>query len=251
MAKPPSKRRGITLGHLNDGGAALDAFKPQPAASVPLGSDRPCGPAGLRGGDSEIAAAPLAEQILQLTHMNAELGRQWQRQAEALQTQMQELERQREQIARQARQLQTLEQGRHASRRVGVLLTLLILSGSALVASHTWPRLQEVVVELDRLGMAVTQIAPQLQGVRGDVASIASRMGQIGQMGSAVAALRDEVSAVHSDLGAVRQAMDARPDHRSAVQADAGGARSLSQAVPHTATTVNNPYWASRQRMPW
>jgi prefoldin subunit 5 len=248
MAKPPSKRRGITLGRLTDSAASLDLLSVQPAPYVPITSDQPRCAAETAGGDPGAAPAAMAEQLDQLRRVNADLDTCWQRQADELRKQLQQVEQQREQIALQARTLQALEQTRQTSGRLGVLLTLLTLAGVAALGFHSWPRLQETAGALNRLSTGVSHLAPELQAVRAQVTSLTSHMGQ---MGSAMASLREDITGARSDLGSLRRAADALPDGKGAVQADANGTRSAARTMPPNATTMNNPYWPMRPRMPW
>lgn len=248
MAKPPSKLRGITLGARLDSAASLDPLSVQPAASLSHTSDQTRSAAETAAGDPGATEVTMPEQFVELLRMNADLDIRWRHQAEQLQKQLQQLEQQRDQIALQTRQLQALEQTRQTSGRLGVLLALLALSGVAALGFHTWPQLQDVAGDVTRVSAGVGQLGPQLQAVRGQVTSLASDMGQ---MGSAMASLRDDVSGVRSDLGSLRQTVDTLPEKRGVVQADAGGTRGAAHTLPRNATTMNNPYWAMRPRMPW
>jgi prefoldin subunit 5 len=248
MAKPPSKRRGITLGPRADSAAALDRLSIQPAPSISLAPDQTRPDPETADGDPEVAAESMSEQVVELRRMNADLDSRWRRQAEQLQTQLQQLEQQRDQIARQARQLHALEQTRQTSGRLGVLLGLLALAGAAALGFHTWPRLQDVAADLNRMSTGVAQLAPQLQALGRQVTALTSDMGQ---MGSSAASLREDVSSVRSDLGSLRQAVNASSEGKGAVQADAGGKRRAAYTVPRNATTMSNPYRGMRPMMPW
>ncbi len=73
----------------------------------------------------------------------------------------------------------------------------------------------------------------------------------IGQMGGAIASLRDDVSGVRSGLGSLRQTVDTAPENKGTAQANAGGTHSAAPAAPRNATTSVNLYWAMRPSRPW
>jgi hypothetical protein len=143
--------------------------------------------------------------------MNADLDIRWQRRAEQFQKQLLQLER--GEIAQQRRQLQALAQTRQASGRLSVLLALLALDGVAASSFHTWPRLQDVAGDLNRVSTNVGDLAPQVEAVRRQVTALTS---DLGQMGSTMASLREDFSGVRSDLGSLRQIVDTLPDRRGA-----------------------------------
>lgn len=240
MAKPPSKRRGITLGVRADSATPeLLTAQPLPSGTPESDSARPAADTAHTRG---AASGPTAEQIDQLSRLNADLESRWRDQAEQLERQMHELTQQRDQIAQQGRQLLALEQRRAASARRGVLLGLLALTVVAALGFHGWPWLRAVAEDFDRLGAGVAELAPELAAVRGQMASLRSETGT-------ATALRKDLAGVRSDLSSLRQAVDALSERESAVPADAGGRR--SQTLPHNATTMNNPYRTMRPMMPW
>jgi prefoldin subunit 5 len=248
MAKPSSKRRGITLGPRADSAAALDLLSTQPSASVSLTPDQTRPAAGTVGGDPGATPETMPDQLVELRRMNADLDTRWRRQAEQLQGQLQLLEQQRDQIALQARQLQALEQTRRTSARLGVLLALLAITATAALGFHTWPRLQEVAGDVNRVSTGVAQLSPQLQTVRGQLTTLNSEMDQ---MGGAMTSLQQDVSSARSDLGSLRQVVDSMPKKGGTVRVDAGGRRSAAYGLPRNATTMSNPYRAARPMMPW
>ena len=238
MAKAPNTRRGITLGPRAESAAALDLLNAQPAASISLPSDQTHHPAGAT---PEI----LPNRLIELDRMNADLDRRWRSQAEQLQEQSRQLEQQRDQITLQTRQLQALEQRRQRSGRLGILLALLVISGVGALGFHTWPQVQHLAGHLNRVSMGADQAAPELLAVRGQLTSLTS---ELGQMGSAMTSLQEDVSGVRSDLGALRQSVDTLPARSGTVQANAHGAAHPS---PGNATTMANPYRGMRPMMPW
>lgn len=245
MAKPPGKRRGITLGARADSASPLDLLSVQPSPSPAPESD-PTRPAGEFVGQLGASAGPLTEQLEELRRLNGALESRWRDQAEQLERQLQALTQQRDQIAQQTRQLLALEQSRAASARKAVLLGLLALAGVAAVGFHGWPWLRAVAQDVHQVSAGVTELAPQLAAVRGEMVSLSSDKGE---MGSAVASLREDVAGVRSDLGSLRQAVDTLSGTEGAVPASAGNRR--SNRLPHTATTMNNPYRTMRPMMPW
>ena len=101
MAKPPSKRRGISLDPRADTAAPLDLMTFQSEdfpAAVPTSA-----PAG-------AAPAAMPELVDQLRRMRDDLDARWKAQENQLQ-------QQREQIALQTRQLQSLEKSRRSTAR--------------------------------------------------------------------------------------------------------------------------------------
>ncbi|MGE5155527.1 MAG: hypothetical protein ACM3ST_16135 [Bdellovibrio bacteriovorus] len=248
MAKAPSKRRGITLDPRAASAAALEELSAQMAAPAFLPSDQTPSAVAPAGDDAVTTPKAILERLEELRRRDAELDIHRRHPAEQLQAQLPQLEEQREQIASLARQLKALEQTRRTSARIGVLLSLLSLSAIAALGFHTWPRLQDVAGDLNRVSLGVSRLAPELQAVRGDVTALTS---DLGQMGGAVDSLRKDVSDVRSGLGSLRQAVDTLPPGRDPVQADTGGRRGAAQTLPHTATTMSNPYRPMRPRMPW
>lgn len=244
MAQPPSKRRGIQLGYGAETPPALGLSTAQPTTPLSLTPDqaRP-GPGGL-GNDSDASLKTMAEQLVELRRINADLELRWKRQTK----QLRELERARDEIARQTSQLQALQQTRQSSGRLGILLALLALTGIAALGFHTWPQLQEVAGETRRVNASVTQLAPHLQAVDGQVSSLVSDMGR---MGSAMTALRKDVSGVHSDLGALHQTVDTLSKAKGPVEANAGATRSAAHTVPRNATTMRSPYPPMHPMRPW
>ncbi len=249
MAKSPSKRRGITLGARADSAASLDLLSVRPAASVSRSPDQTPSAVESAGGDPGASPETMPDHLVQLRRMNADLDSSWWRQAEQLQKQFEQLEQQRDQIALQTLQLQALGQARQRSGRLRVLLTLLILAGMGALGFHTWPRVQDLAGDLNRVATGAGQLAPQLQAVREQVTSLTSLTSDLGQMGSTVAALREDVSGVRSDVGSLRRTVDTLRDDKGAVQA--GATRTAAHTLPRNATTMVNPYRGMRPGMPW
>ena len=241
MAKAPNARRGITLGPRAESAAALDLLSAQPAASTSLASNQTRHAADPSGATPET----LADRLVELDRMNADLDRRWRIQAEQLQEQSRQLEQQREQIALQTRQLQAQEQRRQRSGRLGTLMALLVISGVGALGFHTWPQVQHLASHLNRVGTGVDQAAPELLAVRGQLTSLTS---ELGQMGSAMTSLREDVSGVRADLGALRQTVDSLPARSGVVQANA---HSAAPPSPRNPTTMTNPYRGMRPMMPW
>jgi outer membrane murein-binding lipoprotein Lpp len=248
MAKPPSKRRGITLGPRADGAAALERLHARTTSSLSPTSHQNGPDAEAAGNEQAAAPTALLQQLDQLRIRDADRDIRWQRQVEQLQDQLRQLEEQREQIALQARQLQVLAQTRQSSGRLGALLALLSVAGVAALGFHTWPRLQDVAGDVSRLNAGVSQLAPQLQAVRGEVSALT---GDMHQMGGVLASLRQDVSGVRSDLGSLRPTVDTAPVKKGPAQANAGAKRNADHPLPRNATTMSGPYWAMRPRMPW
>jgi prefoldin subunit 5 len=244
MARPPSKRRGITLGTRADSPDALDLLNIQPASSLSPASDQTGSAADDTGDDPAAATEALHKQLAELQRRNADLDKRWRDQAE----QMRQLEEQRNQVALQTSRLQAMDQKRQRSGRLGVLLSLLALSAIAALGYHTWPRLEYMAGDLNRMTTGVAQISPQLQAVRGEVTSLSSN---VGQMGSDMASLRQDVSGMSSDLVSLRKALDTSPVNKGAVQARAAGTPGTVRTLPRYSTTMSNRYRGMRPRIPW
>jgi len=246
MAKPPSKRRGITLGERAGSAVSVELLSTQPASPVSLASEDTSAPAG---GDPGETSRKLQEELDALRRENAGLDSRWRRQSGEFQEKLHQLEQQRDELAQQTHRLQVLEQRRQSAGRLGVLLALLSLSAVAALGFHTWPRLQEVAGDVSRVSTGVGELAPQVRTVRGELTSLNA---DVGEMGSAVATLREDVSGVRSDLGSLRRTVDTFPESKGAVQANAGSARGTPpHTVPRNATTMTNPYRVMRPMMPW
>jgi prefoldin subunit 5 len=225
MAKPPSKRRGISLGATAETAGASELLNAQPAASAPIDPDGPVPQPGSQGSEPYPAEETAAEGLAQLRSDYTDLDRRFREQLELL-------DEQRQRIAVQARQLQTLErQATRSAGRVGVLLALLALAAVGALGYYTWPELQHMQSDLSKTHAKVTQLTPQVQAVRGDLSSLASNLGEIT---TAVACLR--------------QGSTATPKPRGAAQAETGPAPAAAQTAPANPT---NPYWAVRPMLPW
>lgn len=246
MARTPGKRRGITLSARAESAASIKQLGAQVAAPDHPAS-RPAPPApGPIPDHSGTAPEALLGQLDELRRLGAELESRWRHQVEQMQGQELQLQQQRDQIAAQAKQLHTIAETRRTAGRLGVLLSLLTLATIAALGFHTWPRLQDVAGDVNRVGMGVGELAPQLDTVRGNFATLAS---DLERMGGTVASLRQDVSGVRSDLGSLRQAVANLPTNQAPVQADAGGRRGAA-ALPRGATTMTNPYRMMRPGIP-
>jgi TolA-binding protein len=168
MARPPGKRRGITLGARADSASALDLLNVQPEASVVTTGNRRGVDSSTAGGDSNATSEGLSEQLSELRRISAELEVLGTTQAE----QLRQLGQQRDQIALQIRQLEARGQTPRTSGRLGILLTLLALVGAAAFGFHNWPRLQTLAGDLADVSRDLVQLAPDLRGVRGEVGSL-------------------------------------------------------------------------------
>jgi len=242
MAKPPSKRRGITLGPRADSAVSREllGITQEASASTSATSDQ-------KPFDTETLET-MQEQLAELRRMNTDLDTRWRLDVEKLEEQLRRMEQQRDEIMLQASELQTLQRESQASRRLGILVALLALTGVAALGFHTWPQLQYVAGDLNRVSTGVGQLAPQLQAVRGQVTSLTSDMRQ---MDGSMASLREDVSGVRSDLGSLRRTVDPLPESKGAVQASVGAERSAAHSLPRNATTMSNPYWAMRPMRRW
>lgn len=248
MAKPPSKRRGIKLGARADSAAALELLNAPQSDSVTAESD---GNSSLpETGDGQASATPkmMKEQLAELHRLGADLDLYWQRQLDQMQEQSLQLEQQRTEIAQQTRQLQALKQTQQRSRRLGVLLSLLAVTGLAAAGFHTWPRLQDLAGEWNRVSTGVVRLAPQLEVVHGQVASLTSDMDQIG---SDVTTLRKDVSEIRSDAGSPSRVAAAVHEGRPVTKAKAAIARTAVYTVPRDRSSATYPYWTMRRMRPW
>lgn len=242
MAKSPSKRRGIMLGYQDGEPPALGLPDTPPTAAVSLKPDQPPPGAEGVGGDALSTLKAMAEDLAALRRTHADLELRWKRQAE----QLEQLERQREELAPGTPRPEAPGQTPRTSGRLGFLLGLLALTAIAASGYHSWPRLQEVAVEVSRVHRSLHQIAPRLETAHEQVTSLTT---DIGQMGGAVASLREDVSAVRSDLGALRQTVDTLPQGKGTTQASA--TRGTALTAPRTATTLPNAYRAMYPMRPW
>jgi septal ring factor EnvC (AmiA/AmiB activator) len=222
------------LGYQDGETPALELPDTPPTAAVsPKPDQTPPGAEGV-GGDALSTLKAMADDLAALRRTHADLELRWKRQAE----QLEQLGRQREEIAP--------GQTPRTSGRLGFLLGLLALTAIAASGYHSWPRLQEVAVEVSRVHRSLHQIAPRLETAHEQVTSLTT---DIGQMGGAVASLREDVSAVRSDLGALRQTVDTLPQGKGAAQASA--TRGTALTAPRTATTLPNAYRAMYPMRPW
>jgi len=247
MAKPPSKRRGIKLGARADSAAALELLNAPQSDSVTASDDNSSLP---DTGDGQASATPemMKEQLAELHRLGADLDLYWQRQLDQMQEQARLLEQQRTEIAQQTRQLQALKQNHQRSRRLGVLLSLLAVTGLAAAGVHTWPRLQDLANDWNRVSTGVVQLAPQLEVVHGQVASLTSDMDQIG---SDVTTLRKDVSEIRSDAGSPSRVAAAVPEGKPVAKTKAAIARTAVYTVPRNRSSRAHPYWTMHRMRPW
>lgn len=248
MAKPPSKRRGIKLGARAESAAALERLNVPQSESVTAESDG--NPSLPETGHGRASATPemMKEQLAELHRLGADLDLYWQRQLDQLQEQSRQLEQQRAEIAQQTRQLQDLKQTQRSSRRLGVLLSLLALTGMAAAGFHTWPRLQDLASDWNRVSAGLVQLAPRLEVVHGQVASLASDMEQIG---GDMTTLRKDVSENRSDAGSSSRVANAVPEGKPVAQTKAASVRNAAYTVPRDRSSTTHPYWAMRRMRPW
>ena len=232
MAKPPSKRRGITLDPRADTAAPLDLMTFQSAA-FPAAAPTSA-PAG-------AAPAAMPELVDQLRRMRDDLDARWK--AQETQTQQQ-----REQIALQTRQLQYLEKSRRSTARLGGLLTMLVLVGIAALGFHGWLRVQDLASHMSRVNASVDHITPELQALHGRLTNLESGMGR---MDSTIASLREEVSQVHSDLGSPRNTAGSMPTTQGAERADRGGTRQVAHTQRREASPISDPFRRMHPMRPW
>jgi hypothetical protein len=249
MAKPPIKRRGISLGALADSTASLDLLSASPTASDFLTPDQTRTATETAEGDPDANLETILEHLIQLSRLNTDIDTYWRQQTDQLQKQFHLLEQQRDEIAQQALKLQAIERSRQASRRLGILVGLLALAGAGAFGFHAWPRIQDLASDWNRVATGMSQFAPQLQAVGERVTSLTSLTSDIDQMGSAVAALREDVSGMHSDVGSLRRIVDTLGEGQGAMQA--GRTRTAAHTMPRNATTMVNPYRGMRPGMPW
>jgi hypothetical protein len=250
MAKAPTKRRGITLGARADNPAALDLLNvEQPVtSSIDPAPDQARAPADGAGADPSVVLDGLREQLADLRRMNAELDSHWQARADRQQEQLRQIERECDEIAAQAARLQALAQSRRRPGRLGVLLSLLAVVGVAALGFHTWPRVQEVAGELNRVSTGVAELAPKLHSVRGELSALSSEMGQ---MGTAVASLREDVSGARTELGSLRQVAAGSSEKKPRVQAAASPRPAVARASYPGPAAAANPYRVVRPMMRW
>ena len=236
MAKPPSKRRGINLDPRADTAAPLDKMTFQSA-------EFPTTAANLPPADDAPAAAP--EVLTELRRISADLDTRWQHQEQQLR---QQLEQQRDQIAQQTRQLQSLEQARRSTARLGILLTLLVVAGISALGFHAWPRVQEFAGNLSRVDTGVSGIAPELQAMQGQLTYLDAGMGE---MRGTIASLRDEVSGLHAELGSLRKTTDRMPPEAGAEATDSDATRQVAHTLGQEPTATRARYQRMHPLRPW
>lgn len=230
MAKPPTKRRGISLDTRADTATPLDEMSFQ-TGEFP--------PAPVTAGGAGATSSEAPELLAELHRLGAEFEDRWRHQQKQLQQQLEHLELQREQIAEQTRQLQSLRQARRSSARMGVLLTALVVAGLSALGFHTWPRLQAHAGKVTSVNADVSRIRPELQALHGRLDDLDQ---DIGQMGEAVASLRAEVTEVRSDLGSLRIAVDAPATNANAVASESGPGLQVAHTLPREAALARDPY---------
>ena len=232
MAKPPSKRRGISLDPRADTAAPLDLMTFQsaafPAAAPALGSPsaRPAG---------------MPELVAELRRMSDDLDTRWKAQEEQLQ-------QQREQIGLQTRQLQSLEKSRRSAARLGSLLAIVALVGIAALGFQGWLRFQDLASNTSRMNASLGQVTMELQALQGRLTDLDSGMGQ---MDSTIAALREEVSQVHSELGSLGTTVDRMPTNQGAERANRSGTRQVAHTPRREASPIPDPFRRMHPMRPW
>lgn len=239
MAKAPAKRRGITLASHADAQDFPDLFAgPRPTDSPATGSGEPTA-AESRADDSGVGSGELLEQLAELRRISTELDNRWRRQTDQMRQQVRMLEEQREQIIRQTGRLESLEQMRRTSGRVGFLLVLLSLVSVSALTYHTWPRIQGVAGDWERLSAGAARLAPDIDAMRADLSGLRSG---VGEMGGSIGSLQADVAGVRADLATLRERVAAVPEALT----DTG-----QRVMPRNAMTMTNPYRSRYPGRPW
>jgi hypothetical protein len=239
MAKAPAKRRGISLSPHTDAQDFPDLFaSPRPADSPAAGSGDALS-AESRADDPEVGAGQLVEQLAELRRISLELDARWRRQTDQARQQVRILEEQREQIIRQTGRLESLEQMRRRSGRLGFLLMLLSVVSVGALAYHTWPQIQGAADDWKRLSAGAVQLAPELEAMHAHLDGVRS---ELSEMGGAVSSLKVDVAGVRADLGTLREQLAAAPE----APTNAG-----HRGIARNATTMTGPYRNRYPGMPW
>lgn len=251
MAKVPAKRRGITLAPQSDAQDYPDLFA-DPSEALAEGpaadsepSARPAAkPARRRrstGTAKSVPEVPAAvlEQLSELERLNLELAERFRRQDERMEAQNRLLAQQREQIARQTRRLESLESVRGNSGRLGMLLMVLSLVSVGALVYHTWPQVQGLADDWNRISAGAERLAPELQALRGQLYGMGE---EVAGMGVTVGSLRSDLSGVQSELGTLRERVAATP---AALPSRA------SQGVARNTGTLATPYPVRYPGRPW
>lgn len=248
MAKPLAKRRGITLGPHDDSAAVLERLNPQGTTSDPSPSSQTALGAKTLGGDLAAIVDGIAEQLDQLRLGDADRDARWHEQTQRLQDHLRGLEAQRAQFAHELRQLQDSARTGKGAGRIGLLLALMAVAGVAALGHYTWPRLQGLAGDLDRLSQGVTALGPNLKAVGGELSALTA---DLQGMGDSLASLRTEVATARSDLGSLRHALDNSPRVKGPAQVETRARQGDPRALSRNATSMGNPYGAMRPGMPW
>ncbi len=234
MAKAPKQRRGITL----DPNAQFAGGIGDPEFEVTLDDDIDSTDPGPDSDDTEPMLSGIPELLAQIRHtsgeLNDELDAYRQRQAE----QLRQLAQQRELIDAQAEELQRLNGRRRAGARLGVLLTLLAVTGFAATGYHAWPTLKRAAVSMERNAARLDGIEPELHTMDKRLTDYARKLTQIS---GEVTAVSSEVAGVRADVKLLKT--DApKPEVKPVVP------------VKYTTQTVQRsyspyaPYWGGRYR---
>jgi hypothetical protein len=244
MAKPPSKRRGITLNPKAGRDASPDLLGARLDACD-----------GERRSDETAGAGPgLAQHTMEppldeLRRISRHIDEHWERIARESERQMRRLEHQRSEIALQLSQLENLQRRHKTTRRVGASVALLALAAAVGLSLPHWPQIKGSAEGLGRIITVVAGIQPQLQLLNEQLANLTTETERVG---GAMASLREDFSRVHADVGALRQVVDGLSQQRQAAsREDAATARRTAYTSSRTTGTRGSPYRAMRPPLPW
>ncbi len=245
MAKP-HKRRGISLEPRPDN-TDLNHLNMQTEAAMPQAQpEAPEEPAGEAEADINDVVPELLGEI---RRMNSQLGQELENQWSRQDAQLEQLEAQRQQIAEQSLQLQSLQNRKQTTARVGVLISLLALSCIIAAAAYVWPRFESLSGNLDQAIADMQRINPDVQAAQVKIGALAA---EISQMDGGIAALRQQVVSINSDMGKLQKTLAALPKKQ------AEPVQPVKTSQPRYATqkasatrTVNNNYWNRIYRRPW
>lgn len=243
MAKSSNRRRGISLNPSPDKIPTVEQLTQQADASTPQDEQQ---------APDDADSPPLEDLsglLVQIRHMNAELGRgleeQWNRQ----ERQLVQLEQQRDQIAEQAEQLRSLRKQRNATARVGVWLSVLSLSAICALAYHAWPKLQDMDYRLERAVSELERPNPELLVARGKMDALAQ---EANRMDHALTSLREQVLSMNSELGKLRKAVETPPKKNTSQVPVARPANRHYATTPYRSVRYSTNAYRNRHPMqPW
>jgi hypothetical protein len=248
MAKPPSRRRGITLNPRADLDASPDLLGARAQAPDTSGRDGTGQEREAEGTGPDPVGQTIEQPLEQLRRISRHIDEHWKRIAEESERQWRQLEQQRGEIALQLSQLQDLQRRHKTSRRVGASLALLTLATAVGLSLPHWHQIKGSAEGLSRTITGVAGIQPQLKLLNEQLANLTAETERVG---GTMASLGEDFSRVHADVGALRGVVDTLSEHRHTASSEGAAPRRTAYTPTRSSATRGSPYRAMRPPLPW